>query len=73
MTRPLCRYKKADRTRTYQLRMRDDDSAELWVIAAGGRQPTKSRKLMTLVNPDEIVPVLESLQHELRVGGWSEV
>jgi hypothetical protein len=73
MTRLVVRYMKADRTRTYELRMRSEESAELWVIAEDGRQKTKSRKLMTLTDPDDVAPVVESLRHDLRAGGWVEV
>jgi hypothetical protein len=70
---PVFRYAKGDRTRTYQLRQQGNEAAELWVITEGGRQLTKSRKLMTLTDLDEVAPVVESLRHDLRAGGWVEV
>lgn len=70
--RELFRYRKEERTRTYQLRMLDNGDAELWVNSEGGRE-AKSRRLMTVTNPEEAVPVLESIEQELRAGGWSQV
>jgi hypothetical protein len=72
MARELFRYRKADRTRTYRLRTLDDGSAELWVDTAGGRQEPKSRKLMALAHEEDAGPLLESVEQELRAGGWAE-
>lgn len=70
--RELFRYRKEKRTRTYHLRVLDNGDAELWVNSEGGRE-ARSRRLMTLTNPEEAVPALESIEQELRAGGWSQV
>jgi hypothetical protein len=71
--RALFRYRKADRLRTYQLREREDGTAELWVSAEGRGQEPTSRKLATLTSTDDAAVFLESIEQELRVGGWLEV
>lgn len=72
-SREVFRYRKADRTRTYQLNVLATRAAELWVVTDGGGQEKKSRRLMTLTDLKEVVPILESIEQELRTGGWSEV
>ena len=67
--RELFRYKKADRTRAYQLRVLNENNAELWVVSEGGQKP-RSRLLVTFTNPDDVVPFLESIEQDLRAGGW---
>ena len=69
--RELFRYKKAERTRAYQLKVLGEDNAELWVVAEGGRK-RRSRMLLTFTNPDDTAPFLESIEQELRAGGWAE-
>ncbi len=71
--RELLRYRKAGRTRTYTLRVLGIESAELWVLSQGDGKEMKSRKLVAFTNPDEVVPFLESVEQELRTGGWVQV
>ena len=67
--RELFRYRKADRTRAYQLWVLNETNMELWVVSEGGQ---KQRRLVTFTNPDDAVPFLESIERELRAGGWGE-
>ena len=69
--REIFRYRKAERTRVYQLRPLNENEAELWVVAEGG-QKRRSRLLATFTNPDDAEPFLESVELELRAGGWGE-
>jgi hypothetical protein len=66
----LFRYEKNGRTRTYRLRA-VGAASELWVVAGGGGQEPKSRRLMTLTDPGDAEPLFESIEQELRAGGWS--
>jgi hypothetical protein len=68
--RELFRYRKGGRRRSYKLRVLGD-RAELWVLSEGGEEP-KSRKLATFESPDDVVPFLQSVEQELRAGGWQE-
>lgn len=72
-SRELFRYRKADKTRAYSLRVVSEAEAELWVVIEGGRDGPRSRKLMTLTDPGDVEPLAESLQQELRAGGWTMV
>jgi len=67
--RELFRYTKARRTRSYGLKRLDEARSELWVVAAE-RGRTRSRKLVTLTH-EEMAIVLESIEQELRLGGWA--
>jgi hypothetical protein len=69
----VLRYAKAHRTRSYSLKPTGEDTAELWVTASARGKPTKSRKLMTLSGDEETTLVLEGIEQELRLGGWSPV
>ena len=69
--RELFRYSKAETTRTYSLRAVSETEAELWVVIDGRRQGPRSRKLMTVKDPKDVAPLMESIQQELRVGGWT--
>lgn len=71
--RELFRYRKGERIRSYQLRVLSETSAALWVWTEGGRQEPRSRKLMTLSDPTETASLLDSIEQELRTGGWSRV
>ncbi len=72
MTRPETpqRWTKAGRTRTYHVR-EIEDALELWVTAQSGGE-TRSRKLATFANPEDLTPFLETVAQDLRAGGWLE-
>ena len=42
------------------------------MVSEGDSEGMKSRKLATFTNPNEVTPFLESIEHELRAGGWLE-
>ena len=71
-SRAVLRYRKGVRTRTYQLRVQPNHSRELWVNSEGGGSEPKSRRLMILTNPHDAAALLESVEQELRAGGWTE-
>ncbi len=64
------RWTKAGRTRTYHV-PDIEEALELWVTAQSGRE-TKSRKLATFANPEDLAPFLETVAQDLRAGGWDE-
>ena len=68
--REVFRYAKAHRTRTYGLKPLDDERAELWVATAERGRPKRSRRLAVLSGHEETTIVLESVEQELRLGGW---
>lgn len=68
--RELFRYRKASRTRVYNLRIISEAEAELWVVSEEGH---RSRKLVTFDNPDDAVPFIQDVERELREGGWREI
>ena len=70
--RQLFRYRKGARIRTYGLRAVSAAGEELWVVTEGGGQERKSRRLMTLTDPKDSALLLESIEQELRAGGWLE-
>ena len=70
--RDLFRYRKDGRERVYKLRAAGEDTAELWVVSGGAGGERKSRKMATFTNPDDIRPFLDSIEQELRSGGWME-
>jgi hypothetical protein len=65
--RELFRYKKAGNVRIYNLRALSEHKAELWVVTARG----KSRQLATFTTQDEASAFLDSVEQELRAGGWT--
>jgi hypothetical protein len=68
--REIFRYAKSDRRRTYRLRAVTDEATELWVTSeARGRAP-RSRRLVRFTTAEDIPPFLESVELELRAGGW---
>lgn len=69
--RDVFRYRKDGRERAYKLRVLGDH-AELWVVSEENSKEMKSRKLVTFTNSDDVRPFLESIEHELRAGGWLE-
>jgi hypothetical protein len=71
--REVFRYAKAHRTRTYGLKPLDDDRAELWVATAERGRPMRSRRLTVLTGHEETAIVLESVEQELRLGGWRSI
>jgi hypothetical protein len=68
----LFRYRKAGRTRAYNLRPLGGDRAELWVVSEGGSNERKSRKLVTFDSPEDAGAFLDDVERELRAGGWQE-
>ena len=71
--RELFRYRKGERIRAYQLRVVSDASAELWALTEGGGQKPRSRRLMTVTDPKDTAALLESVEQDLRAGGWSRM
>jgi hypothetical protein len=67
------RYRKASRTRTYNLRVLSEDKVELWVVAEERGTILDSRKLVTFDDPGEVEPFLQEIERELRQGGWCQV
>ena len=67
----LFRYRKDDRTRAYAIRPVGEDSSELWVSAAARGRVTSSRRLVTFGKTDDVAQFLESIEQELRAGGWT--
>jgi hypothetical protein len=65
------RWTKAGRTRTYHVRELEG-GPELWVTSEDGRHAKKSRKLATFTNLDDVAPFLETVEQDLRAGGWIE-
>jgi hypothetical protein len=47
------------------------DTTELWVVAIQGGNSVKSRKLVTFDSNNDMVPFLDDIERELRLGGWS--
>jgi len=72
-SREVFRYSKAGRLRRYDVKGLPASSAEVWVTSEGRAQERKSRKLMTVTDARDLQPVLESIEQELRAGGWSRV
>ena len=70
--RDLFRYRKDGRERAYKLRVLGEHAAELWVVSGGGGKERKSRKMATFTNPDDVRPFLQSVEQDLRSGGWTE-
>ena len=70
--RDLFRYHKDGRERVYKLRAAGEHATELWVVSGSGRTERKSRKLATFTNPDDVRPFLDSIEQDLRSGGWME-
>ena len=70
-SRDLLRYRKDGRERAYKLRVLGEH-AELWVISGRGGNERKSRKMATFTNPDDVRPFLQSVEQDLRSGGWME-
>ena len=65
------RYRKDDRERTYKVKILEDH-AELWVTSERASKETTSRKLATFTSPDDVAPFIQSIEQELRAGGWLE-
>ena len=68
----LLRYRKDGRERVYKLRAVGEHAAELWVVSGGAGNERKSRKIATFTNPDDVRPFLDSIEQDLRAGGWIE-
>jgi hypothetical protein len=68
--REVFRYRKADRTRIYNLRVLPT-ATELWTVSEQRGRIVKSQKKVTFDRADDIAPFLEDVQRELRAGGWS--
>jgi hypothetical protein len=68
----LFRYRKAGRTRAYNLKPLGEDRAELWVVSEGESNERKLRKLVTFDRPEDATAFLDDVQRELRAGGWWE-
>lgn len=66
------RYKKGTRTRTYNVTPTSEGRAGLWVLSTERGKILNSRKLMSFSDRDDVLPVLQDIQRELRKGGWSE-
>jgi hypothetical protein len=70
--RELFRYRKAGRTRIYNLRVVSEEQVELWVVSEEGAEVKRSRKLVQFANPDDAESFLQDVERELRAGGWSK-
>ena len=71
--RELVRFRKQGRTRSYGVAFSGDGSPELWVIAEGGAQPTRARRMVTFADGDDTGAFLQDVEIDLRRGGWSKV
>ena len=72
-SRDVFRYRKDGRERVYKLRAAGEHAAELWVVSGRAGTERKSRKMATFTNPDDVRPFLDSIEQDLRSGGWTEV
>jgi hypothetical protein len=71
--RELFRYRKASRTRIYNLGALSEHAAELWVASEAAGKVSRARRLVTFDTLDDAAAFLDDIERELRQGGWSKV
>jgi hypothetical protein len=69
--RQLFGYRKAGRTRTYGLRVLNEERTELWVVAQERGRVIRSRRLAIFEPSDNRDAFLADVERELRLSGWA--